>query len=175
MLFSSSKRAFNSTSTATCLPFSAASIRAFHHRGIDPHAIERLLDGQHQRIVGGSRDKVHDGSKAIIRMMQRDIVVANRGENIMPLAQLRRRMRHKRRIFQIGPFNSIQFHQIAMPSGPSMTVKCSYVISRLSSSRLRMRGGMDGLIARSTTEPKRRSRSPFSTSSMIRSPASSSC
>ena len=55
-----------------------------------------------------------------------------------------------------------------------MIVKSFSVISRLSSSKLRIRGGIEGLTARSTTEPKRRSRMPCSIDSS-RSEASSSC
>jgi len=49
MFFASSKRAFSSTSTVTCLPFSAAVTSAARDRGVLAGPVQRLLDGEHAR------------------------------------------------------------------------------------------------------------------------------
>ena len=65
MLFSSSKRAFNSTSTVTCLPFSAALISAAT-MGSYRNAVQCLLDGQHVFVFRGLLDKAHHHVEAFV-------------------------------------------------------------------------------------------------------------
>ena len=90
-LLASSKRALSSTSAVTCLPFSAAAIRARVDGRIAAGAIQRLLDGQHVGIVGRAADELDDRLEGIERMVQQDVVAANGREQVLVAAPLRPR------------------------------------------------------------------------------------
>ena len=81
MLDCSSKRAISSTSTVTCLPFSAARARACTIGRVAARAVERLLDGQHVGVVGGRGHEGHHGIERLVGMVQQDVaLVAGRAK-----------------------------------------------------------------------------------------------
>ena len=105
MLLSSSKRAFSSTSTATCLPFSMALEQALDDRRIASDAIQRDLDRQHFRIDRGAPQKFDHRLERIEGMMQQHVVAPQHREDIVFgfRMQLRRRVRQERSVLQIRP------------------------------------------------------------------------
>ena len=101
MLFSSSKRALSSITTATCFSFSAAvEQRAHDRRVLARGAVERRLDREHLRIFGGLLHELHDRIERFVRMVQQDVAFANLREDIGHADQALRNRRRERRVVQ---------------------------------------------------------------------------
>ena len=83
MLFASSKRALISIETATCLPFSAACTSARTIVGVRARAVERHLDRQHVRVVGGAAQEIQHRRERIVRVVQQRVLLADGGERIV--------------------------------------------------------------------------------------------
>ena len=83
MLLSSSKRAFSSTSTATCLPFLDGLQQRLDDRRVAAHAVEGHLDGQHVRVAGRLAKKLHHRLERLEGVVQQDVVAADEGENVL--------------------------------------------------------------------------------------------
>ncbi len=77
-LRSSSNRASSSTSTVTCLPWSAARRRACDDRRVAARPVERLLDGEDVGVVGRPHDELDDRVEAVVGVVQQH-VAARRG------------------------------------------------------------------------------------------------
>ena len=65
----------------TCLPLSAAELQGRDDGRIAAGAIERLLDGQHPLVLGGSLDEIDDRAERFIRMVHEDVARADGGEH----------------------------------------------------------------------------------------------
>ena len=87
MLASSSKRASSSTTTVTSLPRRARLDQRFHQHRVDAGAVDRLLDRDDVRIVDGLADELDDRLERLERMVQQDVVLADRRENVGRVAQ----------------------------------------------------------------------------------------
>ncbi len=91
---------------------------------IAARSIQRLLDREHLRIRGRLLDEVHDGRKALKRMVQQHVARAQRGEHIAARAQALRDARHERRVFELGPVDEIvNRHQPVQVHRPVHAVK----------------------------------------------------
>ncbi len=53
-----------------------------HNRRVLPDAIERLLDGQHLRIARRRLDELRHRAERVIRVVQQQIALLHRGEEI---------------------------------------------------------------------------------------------
>ena len=62
--------------TVTSFPAWAASASALDDGGVAAGAVQRLLDGQHLRIVGRLFDEIHDRAKTLEGMVQEDVARA---------------------------------------------------------------------------------------------------
>ena len=80
-LRSSSKRAISSTTAVTCLPWSAARMSAATIGESLPGAVQRLLDGEHVRVVGGLLDERHHRVERVVRMVEEDVPRVERIED----------------------------------------------------------------------------------------------
>src|SRR3989304_7452756 len=63
------------------------------HRGIAPYPVERLLDRQDVRVISACPQEIHDRGEGIVRMVEQDITLPDRPEDIaiVTLALERRR------------------------------------------------------------------------------------
>ena len=100
MFFSSSKRAFSSTSTVTCLPASAAATQRARDRRVLAGPVERLLDRQHARVLRGLLQEVDHAVERIERVVQQHVARADRREQLRRLAQRDVDRRHEARRLQ---------------------------------------------------------------------------
>ena len=80
MLFASSNRAFSSTSTATCFPFSAASMSAATIGEFAADAVERHLDREHVGSTAACSRKRRTEANESIGLMDKDVPLADRVE-----------------------------------------------------------------------------------------------
>ncbi len=83
-------------------PASRLDQRVHQHR-IDAGAIDGLLDCDHVGIVAGLPDELDDRVERLIRMMQQDVVLPDRGQDVGLIAQPLRCAGHERRILEFGP------------------------------------------------------------------------
>ena len=60
--------------------FSGGFEQRVRNRRIGIGAIQRLLHGQHARIVAGGAQEIHDGVVGLVRMVEQDVVAAQRFE-----------------------------------------------------------------------------------------------
>ena len=95
MLLSSSKRALSSTIAVTCFPCSPARASALTIGESPPAAIERLLDCEDVRIFCRFGDELHDRVEGFVRVMKKDVSLANRGKQIVRVAKRRHVHRSK--------------------------------------------------------------------------------
>ena len=95
MFASSSKRAISSTTTVTSLPRRAASISASISTELTPVRYTVCLIGDDVRIVGGAADELDDRLERLVRMVQQDVVLADRREDVRLLAQPVREARER--------------------------------------------------------------------------------
>jgi hypothetical protein len=79
----------------TCLPFSAARASAFTIGESPAGAVERLLDREHLRIVGGARDELDHGIEGVVRVVQEHVALAHHGEDVLGLLERRRHLRRE--------------------------------------------------------------------------------
>ena len=86
MLLSSSKRAFSSTSAATCLSSSMRLQQRLDHRRIAAHAVQADLDGQHVGIVRRLAQEIDHRLERIERMVQQDVLAADAARRVLVLA-----------------------------------------------------------------------------------------
>ena len=83
MFASSSKRALISTRTTTCLPRSAARMSDWTIGESPRRPVQRLLDRQDVRIVGGLGDEPLDRRRErLVRVVDEDVAGADRGEHV---------------------------------------------------------------------------------------------
>ena len=90
MFASSSKRAISSTTTVTSLPRRAASISASISTEFDAGAVDGLLDRDDVGIVGGAADELDDRVERLVRVVQQDVVLADRREDVVAFGEPRR-------------------------------------------------------------------------------------
>ena len=76
MLLRSSKRAFSSTSTATCLPPSAASISSGISGEFGADAVQRHLDRDDVRILHRGAQERFDRAERLERVVDEDVLIA---------------------------------------------------------------------------------------------------
>ena len=118
MLASSSKRAFSSTTTVTCLRFSAARDQVAHDRTRLSRAVDRVLDREHARVACGVVEEVLDGAERVVRVMHQHVTLADRGEHQLRALPRRAADRHVHRIAQLdGVFRVVELHQPAEVDG----------------------------------------------------------
>ena len=158
MLFSSSKRALSSTSTATCLPFRAASQQGVDHRRVLAHPVEGDLDGQHVGVAGGRLEEFDHRLERLVRMVQQDVSPLDDVEDLSPCHALQtpRRSGDESRVFQVGPVEFVQHAQAAHRQRHLDAVDVVRADPEVRASMSRMRSGMARSITSLTTEPKRR-------------------
>ena len=105
MLLSSSKRALSSTRTATSLPLARRLHELLDGRRVAAAAVQRLLDGQHVRIVGGGAQELDHRVERVVGMVQQHVAVADGGEQLCSLEPRERRRDRldERRVLELGP------------------------------------------------------------------------
>ena len=84
-------------------------------RGIAAGAVKRLLDRKHLRIAGGLLDKIDDGLKRVVGMVEQDILRAQGVKDGCRVAQRGGVHRGEDRELQIGPVeisDALEAHQI---------------------------------------------------------------
>ena len=101
MLRSSSKRAVNSTSTVTCLLASAARCRLAIIGEPDADPIERLLDRQDVRILGGLLEQRDHRIVGVVRVVEQHVALVDHREQIRMRRAGQHRRRHERRIPEV--------------------------------------------------------------------------
>ncbi len=82
-----------------------AVVHRVHQRADDARvaagAVERLLDGEHVRVLRRSFEKFHHAVEIFVGMMQQHIALADGGEHIRASAQRRADRRDERRVAQV--------------------------------------------------------------------------
>ena len=78
----------------------------FHHHRLRAGAIDRLLDGDHLRIVGRLRDEVDDRLERLVGMMQQNVAAADAIEDGGVAQQLARRAGGKGGEFEFRAFDA---------------------------------------------------------------------
>ena len=83
MIFAaSSKRAFSSITTVTCLPLRAAFDQLLDKRRIGAGPVERLFDGEHMGVFRGLGQKIHDRLEVIVGMVQENVAPPDVEEDV---------------------------------------------------------------------------------------------
>ena len=100
MLLRSSKRAFSSTSTATCLPCLGGLDQQVDQRRVGADAVERHLDRDDLRIVDGGAQERLDRGERIERMVEQEVLVGNLFEDLVGVVGRPQRARDEGRILQ---------------------------------------------------------------------------
>ena len=100
MLLRSSKRAFSSTSTATCLPCSAASISRSTSGEFGADAVERHLDRDHVRVVDRGAQERLDRRERVERVVDQEVLIGDLLEDLVGLVRRPQRARRERRVLQ---------------------------------------------------------------------------
>ena len=175
MLLSSSKRAFSSTSTATCLPFAAASSSASHDGRVAADPVQGLLDGQHVRVVGGGAQELDHAARTSRRDGAAGCRVADGGEELVASRGRQRRRDRRQERASLRSGRSMEPDSAIRLPRPSGGARCRRRCRPAPGSRPACRGraGIASSTVRRTTEPKRRWRTLCSMVSS-RSSASSS-
>src|SRR5216683_2309391 len=107
MLLSSSKRAFSSTSTATCFPFSLALINA-----CTTGAVQRHLDRLDGWIVRGAVYEGDHRGKRVVRMMNEHVLAPDDIEDGLVGSKGRRHRRDKGLVLQCRLIEFVERHQV---------------------------------------------------------------
>ena len=158
------------------LPLTARLEERLDDRRVLAHAIQRLLDGEHVRIVRGRPQELDDRRERVEGVVQEDVLPADGGEQVLrppkrtALACSGGRSESADRSARWT--RAARFSESAR--GPSTTYTSRGSTSRLLTSKSRTPSGMVGAMTRRTTDPNRRSRTPCSTEAR-RSAASISC
>ncbi len=86
-------------------------------RRVARRAVERLLDGEHLRVGGRLREeRLHRRRERVVRVMQQNVALADRGEDVLRAARLDLgdlpvRRRHEGREFQVRPVDAAEFEE----------------------------------------------------------------
>ncbi len=103
MLLSSSKRAFSSTTTATCLPFSTASSSASTIGELRPSRYSVILMASTSGSLRGLAQEFDHGLERLVGMMQQLILLADQIEDVVFLRrETGRSVGQERLVLQIG-------------------------------------------------------------------------
>ena len=80
-----------------------------HRRGVAADAVERHLDGQHVGVVGRAFEPVDDRLERVVRAVDEDVVLADRGEDAeVGVVEAPGHGRHERRVFEVGTVEAQQ-------------------------------------------------------------------
>ena len=91
-------------------------------------AIERHFDGERIGVGGGGFQKLHHARKTLVRVMEQDVALGNRGKNIRLILQRRGHRSGKRRVAQLGRMAAlIEHHQ---PRGVHRTADKIQILRR---------------------------------------------
>ncbi len=94
-----------------------------HHRRVARGAVDRVLDGEHVRVVDGLLDEALDrGREAVVRVVDEDVALADRAEDVGRLvalaAQPRARHALPLRIAQVGPVDAGELDEVGEVEHP---------------------------------------------------------
>ena len=78
-----------------------------HQHRVDAGAVDGLLDRDHVGVLAGLADELDDRIERLIGMMQQDVVLPDRRQNVGLIEKAFRRARHERRILELGPVRSV--------------------------------------------------------------------
>ncbi len=74
-------------------------------RRVAADAVQRLLDGEHVRVVGGGAKELHHWVERVVRVVKQHVPVADGGEQLAALETGQRwgHRLHQRRVLELGP------------------------------------------------------------------------
>ncbi len=93
------------------------------NRGVGADTIEGDLDGKYIGVMGSLPDKVHDRGETVVRLVEQDIVVTDRGKDIPVIGEICRNGGGKRRVLEVGAVKGHQLHEIGHPHRVADTVE----------------------------------------------------
>ena len=130
--------------------FSTGFQQRFHHGRVAPHAIQRLLDGEHIGIVRSGAQEIDHGLERIVGMMQQNVLPPDGLKDVAVIRLVFQRSgqrRHKGYILQVVAIDVVQAHQVAQPQRPfggEEIVAIHFQILDQNLAHVRGHGGVDG-------------------------------